>query len=329
MPAKFEDISKAIKQQDVAPVYFLHGPEPYFIDRLTDQFAHLLPEEQWGFNRIVLYGREARADVVAEQCRRYPIMADKMVVIIREAQEMKKAEELVPYLEHMVPSTVLVFAWKHKKVDKRTSFYKALKKHAVMYESAQIKEYKLPDWISKQVKTRGASISPQAAQLLADFTGSDLETLHHSIEKLLISGSSLIEPADIEENIGISKDYNLFELQKALGLKDVAKATLILNHFRANPKANPIYMIIPTLYGYFTKLFALEHKGATSGVMQSMRIQNWVKDEYLMAVQNYRGKTHMAISVLNDYDLRSKGIGTGGATESQLVDEMVYKLLYL
>ncbi|MEX0967864.1 MAG: DNA polymerase III subunit delta [Bacteroidia bacterium] len=330
--ATFDKIMKSMKEGKYAPIYFLFGNEPFFIDQITDYVvAHALQEEQKGFNQTVVYGRDADAETIISYAMRYPLMADRQVVILKEAQEMRKLDELEPYFRKPVPSTLLVIAYKHKKLDKRTKFYNAVKKHTTYFESQQLNEYKVPEWILNEMKKRGYRIAPKAAQLLTEYTGTSLEKINHSLEKLIISadGNKQIGVEDIERNIGVSKDYNIFELQNALGVKDVAKATKILHYFKANPRANPIQMIIPVLFGFFSKIFLIDSATNAQEVLAQLPLSPYVKDIYAAAANTYRGRTAGAISLLNEYDLRSKGVNNSGIPQEQLLDELVYKLLFL
>ena len=330
----FEQITADIKRKIYHPVYLLHGEEPYFIDAITNLIEDsVLTESEKEFNQSVVYGRDIDTGSIIDMARRFPMMANYQVVIVREAQDLEKIENLQPYVEKPLPSTILVIACKYKKIDQRKSFAKSVEKAGVIFESARIYENKVPAWINEQVMIKGCSIRPEACQLLAEYLGNDLSRISNELEKLLINlpSGSTIDNALIERNIGISKDYNIFELQNALGTRDIAKANRIIAYFAANTKQNPMIVVLTVLFGFFMKLMIyhqLEDKSKNNAAAALSVNPYFVKD-YVQAAQNYSfRRLRMIIGLLREYDLRLKGINNGSTEESELLRELVYKILH-
>jgi DNA polymerase-3 subunit delta len=265
--------------------------------------------------------------------RRFPMMANYQVVIVREAQDIEKIENLQPYIEKPQPSTILVIAHKYKKIDQRKSFAKSVDKAGVLFESSRIYENKVPAWINAQIMEKGCSIRPEACQLLAEYLGNDLGRISNELEKLFINlpAGSVIDAAIIERNIGISKDYNVFELQNALGVKDVSKANRIISYFAANTKQNPMIVVLTVLFGFFMKVMIyhqLEDKSRNNAASVLSVNPFFIKD-YSIAAENYSFRRLRAIiGTLREYDLRLKGINNGSTEESELLRELVYKILH-
>jgi DNA polymerase-3 subunit delta len=330
----FEQITGDIKRKIYHPVYLLHGDEPYFIDAITDLIeGSVLTESEKEFNQTVVYGRDTDTGSIIDMARRFPMMANYQVVIIKEAQDIDKIENLQPYMEKPQPSTILVIACKYKKIDQRKSFAKSVDKAGVIFESARIYDNKVPAWINEQVISNGHSIRPEACQLLAEYLGSDLGRISNELEKLLINlaAGSTIDSALIERNIGISKDYNVFELQNALGARDVAKANRIISHFGANTRQNPMIVVLTVLFGFFMKLMIyhqLEDK-SKNNVASVLSVNPFFVKDYVQAAQNYSfRRLRNIIGLLREYDLRLKGINNGSTEESELLRELVYKILH-
>jgi DNA polymerase-3 subunit delta len=330
----FDQIIGDIKRKIYHPVYLLHGEEPYFIDAITNFIEEsILTEAEKEFNQTVVYGRETDPGAIIDMAKRFPMMANYQVVIVREAQDIEKIENLQPYVERPQPSTILVIAYKYKKIDQRKSFAKSVDKAGVLFESARIYEYKVPAWINEQIVEKGYSIKPEACQLLAEYLGNDLGRVSNELEKLLINlpAGSAIDEAIIERNIGISKDYNIFELQNALGVKDVVKANRIINYFAANTKQNPMIVVLTVLFGFFMKLMVyhqLKDKSKNNAASVLSVHPFFVKD-YALAAQNYSFRRLRAIiGLLREYDLRLKGMNNGSTEESGLLRELVYKILH-
>jgi len=289
------------------------------------------PEKE--FNQTVLYGRDTNVGLIIDVARRFPMMSNYQVVIVREAQDLDKLEDLLPYVEKPLKSTILVLACKYKKIDQRRSFAKQVEKTGVLFESPKIYDNKVPAWINEQIRATGYNITPQACQMLAEYLGSDLGRIINELEKLVINlpAGSTIDGGIIERNIGISKDYNIFELQAALGKKDVVKANRIINYFAANPKLNPSVVVVTVLFNFFMKLMIyhqLNDKSKNS-VASALSVNPFFVKDYEDAAANYSfGKLRMVISILREFDQRIKGINNGSADEGELMKEMVYRILH-
>ena len=247
-----------IKQGTIAPIYFLMGEEPYYIDGISDYIEdHLLSEEEKGFNQMVLYGRDITIEDIVSNAKRYPMMAERQVVIVKEAQELSRTiENLVSYVENPQPTTVLVICYKYKKLDARKKLAKTIKKSGVLFESNKLYENQVPDWIRRVLAGKGYTITPKASQMLTEFLGNNLSKVNNELEKLqlIIKPGEQITPQIVEENIGISKDFNNFELQSAIATKDIKKAFGIVQYFGQNSKNHPIVMTVALLYSFFSKL---------------------------------------------------------------------------
>jgi DNA polymerase-3 subunit delta len=331
----FEQITGDIKRKIYHPVYLLYGEEPYFIDQITDLIDKtVLTDSEKEFNQVVVYGRDTNIGNIIDMARRFPMMANYQVVIIREAQDIDKLEELQLYVEKPQKSTILVIACKYRKIDKRTTFAKAVDKAGVLFESAKIYDNQVPAWINKQVAEGGHTIKPEACRLLSDYLGADLGRINNELEKLLINlpAGSSIDSALIERNIGISKDYNIFELQNALGDKDVLKANRIINYFAGNTKQNPMYMVLAVLFGFFMKLMIyhrIKDKSNNNSVASAMSVSPFFVKDYIRAAHNYPPhKLRQIIGLLREYDLRLKGMNNGSTEESELLRELVYKIMH-
>jgi DNA polymerase-3 subunit delta len=330
-----DEILRDIHAGKFAPVYFLHGEEPFFIDQIADAVeARALPESERGFNQTILYGKEVDHLGLLDHLRRYPMMSERQVVILREAQEMKSLAELASYVEKPMPSTVFVACHKHKKVDARTKFGKALGgKNIVFFESKKLYDNQIPDWISGACKARKQSIEPAAAALMAEYLGTDLAKITNELDKLALNlpAGTAISVAHVQDNIGISKDYNVFELQKALATRDRAKVARIQQHFSSNIKKNPLIVTISSLYAYFSKVFMLHAlKGQPdSEVLKALELRSdWFLKEYKAAAANFTAaQCAQVIGHLKEYDLRSKGVHNDGTEEEELMKELFWKVL--
>ena len=330
----FDQIIGDIKRKIYHPVYLLHGEEPYFIDAITALIEEsVLTEAEKEFNQTVVYGRETDPGLIIDMARRFPMMANYQVVIVKEAQDIDKIENLQPYIEKPMPSTILVIAHKYRKLDQRKNFAKSFNKSGVLFESARIYDNKVPGWINEQIMARGHSIKPDACQLLAEYLGNDLGRISKELEKLLINlpAGSAIDTAIIERNTGISKDYNVFELQNALGTRNISKANRIISHFAANTKQNPMIVVLSVLFGFFMKLMIYHQlKDKSKNIAAAALSVNpyFIKD-YTMAAENFTFRQLRAIiGLLREYDLRLKGINNGSTEESELLRELVYKILH-
>lgn len=331
----YDQILSDIHKKNFAPVYFLTGDEPYFIDMISDTIENeALDEADRAFNQIVLYGRDVDVETIANHARSFPMMGERMVVIVKEAQDVKNLEEFEKYLDTIPETTLLVFAYKYKKFDKRKTLAKKIDKKGVWFESKKLYDSNIPGWIQNYLKGEGYSITPKATQMLADYLGTDLHKIANELKKLIIAfpKKKSIDDADVERNIGISKDYNGFELQNAIGSRDVLKANRIVNYFGDNGKDNPLLVTVITLYGYFTKLIKLHTtQDKSQGNLASVLGVNpfFVKD-YLAAARNYPPATCIrCISILREFDMKSKGYESGDVSEKDLYREMIFKLMHV
>lgn len=322
-----------IKARKMSPVYFLMGEEPYYIDRIASYIEkNVLTEEEKGFNQTIMYGRDVSIDEIIASAKRFPMMADYQVVIVKEAQDLfRTIHQLEAYVNKPQQSTVLVICYKYKKIDKRKKLGKALKKQGVIFESKKLYENKVAHWITRLLKGKEYTITPKAAQILVEFLGNDLGKINNELEKLLmiIPVGAQINAELIEENIGISKDFNNFELQKALGTKDIKKAYRIINYFGQNPKDNPIIRTIYILHIYFSKV--LEYHGlkdkSKNSVATALKVNPYFVEDYVIAARNFpMKKVSGVISTLRDIDLKSKGVGANGIAEADLLKELLVKI---
>ncbi len=310
------------------------GEESYFIDQITDYIAkNVLTEAEQGFNQHILYGKDTDIDTIITHARRFPMMANHQVIIIKEAQNIKKIEDLEPYLNAPLESTILVINYKYKSIDKRKSFAKQLGKKGVLFEAKKIYDNQLPNWINSYLASHQFSIEPQAAAMLAEYLGTDLSKVSNELDKLIISlpENTKITPDHIEKNIGISKDFNIFELQNALGEKNVLKTNQIINYFAANPSSNPITRTIASLYFFFMKILTfhfLEDK-SQNAVASSLQINPFFVRSYTAAARKYPIKKVVdIIAILREYDMKSKGMGNVSTSAGDLQKEMIYKILH-
>ncbi len=323
-----------IKNGNIKPIYLLFGEEPFYIDAIAGYIEkNLLQEEEKGFNQMVLYGKDLTVDDIVSNAKRYPMMSEKQVVIVKEAQHLSRTiEQLASYAENPQTTTVLVVCYKYKKIDKRKKLYKAVRDIGVVLESKKLYEDRVPDWIRKHLQAKGYSISHKAAILLTEFLGNDLSRINNELEKLqfILPQNTEITPADIETHIGISKDYNNFELKKAIGKRDVVKATRIINYFAQNPKDNPFVLTVTLLNSFFTQL--LQYHGlndhSPKSVASALRINSYFVDEYRTAARNYPMKRVSGIvSHLREMDLKGKGVGATSASQADLLKELLVKII--
>ena len=330
----FEDILQNLKNKIYHPVYFLMGEEPYFIDKITDYIAqNVLTEAEKGFNQTILYGKDTEPETIITHARRFPMMANHQVVIVKEAQNIKKIEDLEPYVKNPLKSTILVINYKYKSIDKRKTFSKLIDKAGVLFEANRIYDNQLPAWINSYLAAHKYSITPQASAMMSEYLGADLGKVSNELDKLIISlpENTQINPDHIERNIGISKEYNVFELQNALGEKNVLKANRIINYFGANPSSNPITRVISSLYYYFEKLLIyqfMEDK-SKNAVASKLGVNPYFVQSYVNAARNYSIKKLVeVIAILREYDMKSKGMGNVSSSPGDLQREMIYKILH-
>ena len=310
------------------------GEEAYFIDKISDYIAeNVLTDAEKGFNQSVLYGKDLEPNTIISNARRFPMMANYQVIIVREAQNIKKIEDLEPYIKNPLNSTVLVINYKYKTLDKRKTFTKLLDQKGVLFDAKKIYDNQLPAWITSYLKNQNYSISPQASAMIAEYLGADLSKVANELDKLIISlpNGSQITPDHIEKNIGISKEFNIFELQNALGQRDLLKANRIINYFGANPSNNPVPVVISSLFGFFTKLLNyhfLEDKSQNNAASVLGVHPFFVKD-YVAAARNYNIKKLVEIvGLLREYDMKTKGWGNVSSSPAELQKEMIYRILH-
>ena len=323
-----------IKDGNIKPIYLLMGEEPYYIDKISDFIEdNVLEEADKGFNQVVLYGADITVDDIIANAKRFPMMAERQVVIIKEAQELSRTiDKLSKYAENPQPSTVLVINYKYKKVDKRKALYKTIKKSGVVFESKKLYENQVADWIRRVLSPKQYSITPKSAQMLVEFLGTDLSRINNELEKLqsIIPKGTQITPELIERNIGISKDFNNFELQKAIGQRDTLKAHRIINYFAQNPRDNPMVVTVSLLNNFFTQLLkyhGLENKQERS-VASVLGINPYFVKDYVSAARNYpMKKVSQVISTLREFDVKSKGVGSNAVPQGDLLKELLVKIM--
>ncbi len=332
----FEQILSDLKNKIYKPVYFLSGDEPYFIDLIT-KYIHnnVLSDAEKSFNQTVLYGKEAEIHTVINTAKRFPMMANHQVVIVKEAQNIKNIDDLIHYVNTPLKSTLLVINYKYKTLDKRKKLYKAINENGVLYESKKLYDNEIPGWINGYLKNKNRTIDPNAGMLLTEYLGNDLSKIANELEKLIITlpdGEFNITTTHIERNIGISKDYNNFELHKALTQKNVLKANRIVNYFGHNPKDNPFTLTISTLYYFFSKVLTyhfIKDKRDRRNVAATLKVSPYFVGDYEKAAKNYNPqKTVQIISLLREYDLKSKGFNNVSTSHGELLKELVYKILH-
>lgn len=333
----YDSILKDLKARKFAPVYFFCGEEEYFIDKLTDHIeANLLNDMEKAFNQTVVYGKDVNARQIAETCGRLPMMAEKQLVIIKEAQalSLKEDEEkqYLAYLKNPVKSTVLVFAWKHGLPDGRKAFGKEVKKTGIYFESKPLYENQVAPWIKAWLQERRYKIEEAAAELLVEYTGNDLSKVANELEKLALNKTpgSVINEDDIERLVGISKEFNVFELNNAVGSMNRTKAYRIVNYFVANPKNGPLVLVLGTLHSYFTKvyLFHFNRNLPDKDIAPILKVSPFFVKDYRTAAQHFSTKRiEHVFNTLEEFDLRSKGVSNSGTEEGELMREMIYKIM--
>lgn len=336
---EIKKIIASIKSNGYQPVYFLMGEEPYYIDYLADYFMHhVIPEEEKAFNQLVLYGKDTTVNEIMSQARQYPFMGDKMLIVVKEAQDLiKTINDFSSYFKSVQSSTVLVFCYKYKALDKRKELYKTLSKsdQAVVFESNKVKDYQLDTWLKSYVQSQKLEIEPKAVAMLIEFLGNDLSKMVNEIAKLkiVLKDSRMITADLVEENIGISKDYNNFELINALAYKNDAKAFDIAKYFALNTKNNPLVVSIAVLYNFFSKLLQYhgimyKNSGANqTDVAKQLGINPYGLKDYQAAFKLYPMKKVSAnIEAIREIDVKGKGV-EGNLTHDDLLKELLIKIL--
>lgn len=328
---KAQSILVDIKKGNIAPIYFLMGEESYYIDLISKYIeTHVLSEEEKGFNQTVFYGRDISVDEIVSYAKRYPLMAEKQVIIVKEAQDLSRnLDALQPYIENPMPSTVLVFCYKYKSLDRRRKITKTLAKNAVLFESKKLYDNQVPSWLQSVVKEEGYTISPKATHMLVEFLGTDLSKIKNELDKLqlIVPKGVEITPEHVEENIGISKDFNNFELQNAIGTKNYKKAFQITQHFAQDTSSNPFVLTLSLMHSFFTRLLkyhALENKGQAPKVLG---VSPYFINQYRDAAQAYPIRRVTAIlAELRELDLMSKGVGASNLSHEDLLKELLIRV---
>jgi len=336
------ELLKDLKNRKYKPVYLLHGDEPYYIDEISDFVEHkVLSDAEKGFNQTVFYGKDTDVMAVLNASKRYPMMADYQVVLVKEAQDMKWGNEdtdkkginpLLAYLDNPLRSTILVFCYKYGKFDKRKKVYKAIEKNGVIVESTPLYDNKVPGWIEDFVAAKAYKISQQATFMLAEYLGNDLSKIANELEKLMLNvvAGQEITLKLVQDNIGISREYNVFELQTALSKKDVLKANQIINYFEANPRSNPIVLVLGNLNNFFSKVLLYHYSKDRSpqNLARELGVNPFFIKDYEQAARSYNyGKTMQIISYLRECDIKSKGVDSN-TDHGGLMKELMFKILH-
>lgn len=322
-----------IKAGNIKPIYFLMGEEPYYIDRITEYLENsLLSEDEKGFNQIVLYGRDTSIDEVVANAKRFPMMAERQVVIVKEAQDLAKTiDKLEAYAQNPQPTTVLVFAYKYKTLDKRKKVTKTLEKHGLVYESKKMYENQVGQWINRVLQGRGYTIEPKANAMLVAFLGNDLSRIANELNKLaiILPKGSAITPNHIEENIGFSKDFNVFEFRKAIGEGNKAKAHQIATYFAQNAKENPMVLVNGQVFSFFSAL--LQYHGlkdkSPGNVAKALKVNPYFVNDYIEASKRFpMRKVSAIVASLRAIDVKSKGVGAANLNDAELYKEMLLNI---
>ena len=310
------------------------GEEPFYIDKISDYISdNVLESQEKEFNQSVLYGKEVDVAQIIAEAKQFPFGATHRVVIVKEAQNIKNIDQLESFLDNPQPSTILVICYKYKKLDKRKKFTKSLAKKALLFESKKLYDNKVPDWITKYLSEKGYKIEEKATFMLAEFLGTELSNISNELDKLMviIKKQEKITANIIEKNIGISKDYNIFEFQHALGKKDILKSNQIVNHFSANPKAHPLVVTLGMLFSFFQKLMtyhSIKDKNRNNMVAE-LKVNPYFVNQYSSAARNYsQSKLFDIFTHLKQYDLKSKGVNNTSTKDGELLKELVYRILH-
>ncbi len=328
-----EKVISEWKKQKFKPVYWLEGEEEYFIDKAVDYAEHsILSESEASFNLSIFYGKDANWADVVNACRRYPMFSERQVVLLKEAQQMKDVEKLEPYIENPLQSTVFVVSYKEKKLDARKKFAKLVKEKGVLITTKKMYDKEVPGWTQELVQSKGLTITPKGLALLTDHVGNDLTRIENEIDKLSVNlgKRTSISEDDIEKYIGVSKDYNVFELQTALAARDLAGAIRIIRYFEANPKAGPIQLILPSLYSFFSKVFMIFGAGTNDEktIAANIGVNPYFIKDYMQAARlyTYPGVERILL-LLHQYNLKSIGIDSPATEDASLMKEMLVKMM--
>jgi DNA polymerase-3 subunit delta len=321
------------KKMKFKPVYWLEGEEEYYIDVLVNYAEHqILSEAEAGFNLTVFYGKDADWAAVINACRRYPMFAERQVVLLKEAQQMRDIDKLEAYIDKPLTSTIFVVAYKEKKVDGRSKLARLLKDKAELYTTKKLYDNQLPEWTAELVRQKGYAMYQKALLLLVDHIGNDLSRINNEVEKLLVNlgGRKEITEDDIERYVGVSKEYNVFELQDAFAKKDRAKAIRIIQYFEGNPKAGPIQLILPSIYNFFSRVYMIPGQPARDekAVAAAIGVNPYFAKDYLAALRNYGfDGIEQGLLILHSYNLKSVGVGSAGVEDASLLKELVVKIM--
>ena len=332
---RIKQIEEDILSGNAKPIYFLMGDEPYYIDKITNFIEkNALPEEQRDFNQLVLYGRDVEMEDIVSYAKKYPMMAEKQVVIVKEAQHLaRQLDNLLAYAENPLETTILVLSYKYKKPDKRKKILKLIAKNGCLFESKKLYDNQVGEWIINYLNDKGYKVEIKAAHMLNEFIGSDLSKLANELDKLtmIVPKGTVINADHIEANIGISKDFNNFELRKALGEKDLIKANRIINYFAQNPKNNPLVVTVAQLHSFFSNLL-IYHGLKDKGRINAGKVLNtnpYFIQEYERAVRNYpMRKVSQIIGYLRDADMTGKGVGVSRSSQGDILKELIFKILH-
>lgn len=331
----FEAILKDLKNKKFSPIYLLHGDESYYIDKISSYIEHnVLSEGEKAFNQAVLYGKDTEFKTVVDEARQFPMMASHRVVIIKEAQDMRSLKDLATYAENPSPQSILVINHKHKKFDSRTKLAKAIKSNGILFESKKLYDNQVSGWISAYIEQKGFTISPDAAMITAEFLGTDLNKIANEMDKVIVNlkEEKNVSVDLIKEMVGISKDYNVFELQKAIGTMNTEKVFRIVEYFSSNPKSNPLVMVLSNLFGYFSKVYiAAYHSKKNDNELKTLLglpSPYFVKD-YRIAAQNFKGQKLINIfEALKLADLKSKGVGARNMEAKAILRDLMIAVFY-
>lgn len=321
------------KKKTFKPIYWLEGEEEYFIDKVIDYAEHnILAESEASFNLSVFYGKDANWADIINACRRYPMFAERQVVLLKEAQQMRDIEKLEAYVDNPLSSTVLVVSYKEKKLDARKKFTKLVKEKGVLVTTKKLYDREVPEWTQNLIQSKGLTITPKGLALLVDHIGNDLSRIENEIDKLSVNLGKRtgITEDDIENYIGVSKDYNVFELQAALAAKDLARSIRIIQYFEANPKAGPIQLVLPSIYSFFSKVFMIFGTGTNDEktIATAIGVNSYFMKEYMQAARLYTYPgVERALLLLHSYNLKSIGVGNTATEDASLMKEMVVKMM--
>lgn len=332
----YEEIVRDLKKRAYKPVYYLMGEESYYIDKISEYIAQMvLAEEEREFNQTILYGSDTEVATIINAAKRYPMMSERQVVIVKEAQHVKRMEDLIFYLQKPLQTTILVICHKNGVLDRRKKLAAEIEKVGVLFESKKIKDSQLPGFIASYLKRKSVDIEPKAAEMMAEFVGTDLSRMAGELDKLVITlsqGVRRVTPEQIERNIGISKDYNNYELRSAIVARDVLKANRIIKYFAENPKTNPIQMTLSVLFGFFSNLMLAYYapEKTEQGIAAQLGLKAaWQSREYMAAMRMYSGvKVMQIIGEIRYCDAKSKGVENASLSDADLLRELVYKILH-